>query len=845
MKSKFLLIIALAAIGLTLRAQPLNWRESSPANFVPMTIAPDFDNFSEGSKSVKITFTETGTPYYVCDTFNIVSGSTYSFSIDVLDNDAGGEVNTRLVFVKANGTSTNVTSTTFSANSPTWQTLTMTGTAPADAVRAYVVIRIYDVVASWTGSATFNLDKAIYNQAGGTTNLIVNPGFETWVPPVIATGALPLKWRESSPANFVPMTVIPELTNVSHGFVSAKITFTETGTPYYVCDTFNVTSGAAYNFSINVFDNDPGGEVNTRLVFINAAGIGTNVTSTVFSANSPAWQTLTMTGTAPADAVKAYLVMRIYDVVASWTGSATFYLDNAKYMQGTSNLIANPSFENWSSPSTTPAFITYKFAGLTPNVVGIINNTAHTVALTVPYPTNVTALVATFTLSDNTTAKVGAVAQVSGVTPNNFTNPVTYTLTKGALIQDWIVTVTKTPPTTGKDIITFKFEGLNPVVTGIVTASTKTVTLEVPTGTNVTALVPTITVSPNAVISPASGVPQNYTTPKTYTVTAQDGSTAAWVVTVTVVPPGQTTIFYEPFDELPGKLPSDWIVINNDGYIQASGEERWQDSAWLVSTSSRPEVAGTKLAVSSSFCSNMPLTGRADDWMILPTIGLLNNSTLSWQAMSLTSSGNYPDDYKIYIAPAVTGATRNVQYFEENGNLLISVAPESWSAAVGNPGAGLSSRSINLKEKITPDAPNGWFNRPVWIAFVLTTDRYTNPTTGVPNATAGGSELAVDNIKVYNNSLVGLADYKPGTFDVSIYPNPAKGEVNLNYNLMKSGMANISIADITGRVVFTLNSNAVLGPNRLKLDVSSLPRGVYLLRTLVNNDLNVTKLMIQ
>ncbi len=40
-------------------------------------------------------------------------------------------------------------------------------------------------------------------------------------------------------------------------------------------------------------------------------------------------------------------------------------------------------------------------------------------------------------------------------------------------------------------------------------------------------------------------------------------------------------------------------------------------------------------------------------------------------------------------------------YFEENANLLISVAPEQWSKSVGRPGEGLASRSINLKSKVT------------------------------------------------------------------------------------------------------------------------------------------------
>lgn len=53
-------------------------------------------------------------------------------------------------------------------------------------------------------------------------------------------------------------------------------------------------------------------------------------------------------------------------------------------------------------------------------------------------------LIATFTLSPGATAKVGNVAQVSGTTVNNFTNPVTYVVTAEDLsTQNWTVTITK------------------------------------------------------------------------------------------------------------------------------------------------------------------------------------------------------------------------------------------------------------------------------------------------------------------------------------------------------------------------------------------------------------------
>lgn len=61
---------------------------------------------------------------------------------------------------------------------------------------------------------------------------------------------------------------------------------------------------------------------------------------------------------------------------------------------------------------------------------GVINEPAKTISVTMPSGTVVTALVATFAIT-GTGATVNGVAQVSGTTANNFTAPVTYTVTAG------------------------------------------------------------------------------------------------------------------------------------------------------------------------------------------------------------------------------------------------------------------------------------------------------------------------------------------------------------------------------------------------------------------------------
>lgn len=86
--------------------------------------------------------------------------------------------------------------------------------------------------------------------------------------------------------------------------------------------------------------------------------------------------------------------------------------------------------------------LTYSIAGEIE--ASTINTTNHTIDAKVVSGTDVTALVATYTLSDGAAAKVGNAAQVSAQTPNNFTNPVVYKVTAedGVSTQDWTVTVT-------------------------------------------------------------------------------------------------------------------------------------------------------------------------------------------------------------------------------------------------------------------------------------------------------------------------------------------------------------------------------------------------------------------
>lgn len=168
----------------------------------------------------------------------------------------------------------------------------------------------------------------------------------------------------------------------------------------------------------------------------------------------------------------------------------------------------------------------------------VINAETHTVALNVPYGTSLAALVATFSLTAGASAAVGATPQESGVTANDFTNPVVYAVTGAdAVAQNWTVTVTVLA-NTANDVTAYGIA--TQVGDSIIDAVNHTVAVLVPNGTNVTALVATFTLSANATakvgeVDQESGVTANdFTSPVVYTVTAEDETAQNWTMFVFV-----------------------------------------------------------------------------------------------------------------------------------------------------------------------------------------------------------------------------------------------------------------------------------------------------------------------
>ena len=161
------------------------------------------------------------------------------------------------------------------------------------------------------------------------------------------------------------------------------------------------------------------------------------------------------------------------------------------------------------------------------SVYGTVDEDNKMVRLDFPAGTDVTHLTPTIIISNYAT-----IEPKSGVT-QDFTNPVYYTVTamSGATAQ-YMVEAIVHDADNEKSILLFRFDALDE--DGIIDEVARRISFVLPAETDVTQLVPTIEVSEGATVEPASGVAQDFTNPVTYTVTAQNGTTAAYTVMVIV-----------------------------------------------------------------------------------------------------------------------------------------------------------------------------------------------------------------------------------------------------------------------------------------------------------------------
>jgi hypothetical protein len=96
---------------------------------------------------------------------------------------------------------------------------------------------------------------------------------------------------------------------------------------------------------------------------------------------------------------------------------------------------------------------------------------------------------------------------------------------------------------------------------------------------------------------------------------------------------------------------------------------------------------------------------------------------------------------------------------------------------------------------------------------------------------ANGNNIYLDDINIYSGGPSDVIVVNVAELDeidgLSLYPNPAENEVNLQFIVKDAKTVQVQIQDVTGKIVQYHNVNAAIGANLVVMDTQALSSGVY------------------
>jgi hypothetical protein len=85
-----------------------------------------------------------------------------------------------------------------------------------------------------------------------------------------------------------------------------------------------------------------------------------------------------------------------------------------------------------------------------------------------------------------------------------------------------------------------------------------------------------------------------------------------------------------------------------------------------------------------------------------------------------------------------------------------------------------------------------------------------------------------------------------GSLDTKVYPNPTSGLLTVEFTSYAGGQYNLTVTDITGRVVIAKDLKAVSGKNRHEIDLGFANSGMYMMYLKdATGNISVTKVTVE
>jgi hypothetical protein len=227
-----------------------------------------------------------------------------------------------------------------------------------------------------------------------------------------------------------------------------------------------------------------------------------------------------------------------------------------------------------------------------------------------------------------------------------------------------------------------------------------------------------------------------------------------------------------------------WRIVDNDG----------DANTWVKGADHIDPFSGTSTAYGS---------GNQDDYLILPKIFLQDNYLLKWMDVVETSEHN--NTYEILVSTT-------------NSDL------ESFTHNLGS----FDCTNTNWTQHIV--SLNDFEGESIYVAFHQTYSSSIVHGFGIDDVKVVEGVSAISELSIINN--------------ISIWPNPANENINIEITLQESENINISIYDISGKEVLQKVSSRS-DYHLINLDVSDFSKGIYFVKAVADDSIINERIVIE
>lgn len=275
-----------------------------------------------------------------------------------------------------------------------------------------------------------------------------------------------------------------------------------------------------------------------------------------------------------------------------------------------------------------------------------IDNSTNKIELTLPEGTDLNNIVPEIIISAKAT-----ISPQSGVA-QNFSNPIDFTVTAEDGSTKKYTVLVSAAKSSQKEILSFTVNGKN----GTINQTAKTIQLQLPSGSSLLSLTPTIVISSKATIAPQSGTATNFSSSVIYTVTAEDGSKVQYTATITIQASSDKKIL--SFDLINSNLSNSVYTSTPDTVIGIINENTKQIR--FISRENANIQSVKPLIKVSNFATVTPGSMVAQDYNI-PLVytvtaqdGTTTQYTVSFEKRQFSSSLSSFQSLNPYIRPDKT-----------------------------------------------------------------------------------------------------------------------------------------------------------------------------------------------